>query len=48
MEMRRNTAVTEDMRDILTSFKMVGRVAKWITTIVGAVAATVAAVKAWK
>jgi hypothetical protein len=44
-EMRRNTEVTEQVRDILASFKIIAAVAKWLTAIAGAGAALIALVK---
>lgn len=45
---KENTEITEQVRDILASFRVVGAVAKWIAAIAGAVGATIATVKAWK
>lgn len=47
-EMRRNTEVTEQIRDILASFRVVGKVAKWVGTIGAAAASCIAAFKAWR
>lgn len=44
-EMARNTAVTEQVRDILATFKTLGAIAKWVTAIAGAIAAIFAAAK---
>lgn len=44
MQLAENTELTQQVRDILTSFRVVGAVAKWLTAIVGALAATAAAI----
>ena len=44
-DMIENTKTTKEVRDILTSFKMVGKFARWIGLIVAAVAGAWAAVK---
>ena len=33
-QMARNTEITEQVRDILTSFRVIGAVAKWITALI--------------
>lgn len=45
-ELAKNTEVTEQVRDILASFKVIAAVAKWLTAIAGAVAAFIALFKA--
>jgi len=45
-EMQRNTEVTEQVRDLLTSFKVIAAVAKWCTVVVGALVAFLALFKA--
>lgn len=45
-EMKRNTEVTEQVRDILSSFKVMMAVAKWFTAVAGAIAAAIALFKA--
>jgi len=40
-----NTKLTQEVRDILTTFKMVGAFAKWVGAIVAAVAGAWAAIK---
>lgn len=45
LEMKRNTEVTEQVRDILASFRVMMAVAKWFTAIAGAVAAGIALLK---
>lgn len=44
-EMQRNTEVTEQVRDILTSFKTAAAIAKWISTIAACGAALIAFLK---
>ena len=44
-DMIENTKTTKEVRDILTSFKMVGKFARWIGLIIAAVAGAWAAVK---
>jgi phage terminase Nu1 subunit (DNA packaging protein) len=39
-QMAENTAVTTQVRDILTSFRVAGAIAKWIASIGAGVAAT--------
>lgn len=46
--MEKNTEITEQVRDILASFRIVARMAKWFTAIGGAVATGIAIVKAWR
>ena len=38
-----NTVVTNQVRDILTSFAIAGKIAKWVSAIAGAIAAIWAA-----
>lgn len=38
-EMAANTAITNDIRDILGTFRILGSVAKWITAIAAAITA---------
>lgn len=45
-DLAKNTVVTEQVRDILASFKVIAVVAKWVTTIVGMCAALIALFKA--
>ncbi len=40
--------LTQDVRDILTSFRVFGTLSKWGTGVVAAVAATYAALKGFK
>lgn len=35
-QMARNTEITEQVRDILTSFRVIAAAAKWVTAIVAA------------
>jgi hypothetical protein len=44
-QMVENTVVTVQVRDILASFRIVGKIAKWMTAIVTAVTVTWAAIK---
>jgi hypothetical protein len=44
-EMKANTKVTTEVRDILTTFKMVGAFAKWSAAIVAAVVGAWAAIR---
>lgn len=43
-----NTAITTQVRDILTSFRMLASVAKWFGVIAGAVAAGIALWKGFR
>lgn len=45
-DLARNTEVTEQVRDILASFRVMMAVAKWFTAIAGAIAAAIALFKA--
>lgn len=42
-----NTAVTMQVAEILSTFKVVGAVAKWVAAIAGGFAAVFAAAKGW-
>lgn len=42
-DVRRNTVITEDVRDVLGSFRVMASIAKWVT----AIAAAYVAVRAW-
>lgn len=42
----KNTSITEDVRDILASFKVMLHIGKWVAAIAGAIAATLVAIKA--
>lgn len=44
----RNTAATEDMRDILGTFRTVGKLAKWMSIVTAAIGGIVSIVKGWK
>lgn len=44
-EMKANTNLTKEVRDILVTFKTVGKIAKWCSYILGAAAAGLATVK---
>lgn len=44
-QMEENTTVTVQVRDILASFKIMGKIAKWVAAVVTAVTVTWAAVK---
>lgn len=44
-DMAQNTEVTMQVRDILASFRVIAKVAKWLTAIATAVAAVYAAIK---
>lgn len=44
-EMKVNTQVTTEVRDILVTFKTVGKIAKWCSYLLGALAAGLAALK---
>lgn len=46
LEMKRNTEVTEQVRDILASFRVIAAVAKWLTVIAGLGASFIALFKA--
>jgi len=35
-ELKRNTDTTEQIHDLLVSFRVLGRIAKWVTTMGGA------------
>jgi len=35
-ELKRNTDTTEQIHDLLVSFRVLGRIAKWVTTVGGA------------
>lgn len=37
-EVSRNTALTQEIHDMLRSFKIVGAVAKWLTTVAAGIA----------
>jgi hypothetical protein len=41
-EVKRNTAITEEVRNILASFKVMAHIGKWVTVIAGTVTAVVA------
>lgn len=45
-DLARNTVVTEQVRDILASFRVMMAVAKWFTAIASAIAAAIALFKA--
>ena len=45
VQMVENTIVTMQVRDILSSFKVMASVAKWVTAIAGMIAALVAMAK---
>ena len=45
-DLAKNTVVTEQVRDILASFRVMMAVAKWFTAIAGAIAAAIALFKA--
>jgi len=45
VDLARNTAVTEEVRDILTTFKTLGAFAKWSSAIIAAVAGAWIAIK---
>lgn len=47
-EMAANTAVTNDIRDILGTFRVVGAVAKWVAGIAAAFTAVYHGVIFWK
>jgi hypothetical protein len=44
-QMAENTQVTVQVRDILASFRIVGKIAKWFTAVVTAATVTWAAIK---
>lgn len=44
-EMKANTEITREVRNILVTFKNIGRIAKWCSYILGAIAAGFAVVK---
>jgi len=46
VQMRENTEVTVQVRDILSSFRIIARIAKWFTVMAAAIAGTYAALKA--
>jgi len=45
---RKNTEVTEQVRDILGTFRVTMAVAKWVAAIVGAIVASVAFLRSLK
>lgn len=47
-EMTRNTAVTQDVRDILGTFKVTMALGKWIAAVTTAAVGVAAAVKGWR
>lgn len=38
-EVKRNTEITEEVRDVLASFRVIAKVAKWLTIVVACVTA---------
>jgi hypothetical protein len=47
-EMEANTKITLQVRDILSSFHMVGRIAKWVTSVVTAIVVVFSVIKGVK
>lgn len=47
-EMMSNTEITQQVADLLASFRVMAAISKWVTVIAGAAAACIAAFKAWK
>jgi hypothetical protein len=48
LEMKKNTEVTEQVRDILASFRIAGAIAKWIGGMAGAAAGVWAFMKGFR
>jgi hypothetical protein len=44
-ELNKNTEITEQVRDLLASFRVMASVAKWITAVAAAIAGVLAAIK---
>jgi uncharacterized protein YoxC len=42
-----NAAVSRDIKEILTSFKFIGSISKWLAVVLASVATTYAAIKGW-
>ena len=47
VDMKRNTEVTEQVRDILASFRVMGAVAKWLAALAGAFVAIKTGYQQW-